>query len=257
MDSMIADLKKYANIKMPSGVVEPIVEIKPRKKKTVSADNNKSHTGPTVDTVTTDTATKQPLSHEEIAAHVMPPLFPIREGGKLLVNTHDASLTLRCTEGHIHRYSFHDITCTEVRCITCTTGTKPIRSIREIVETAFDTGFSYVRSEPQYYMFDCNQYPITLFITKSEHKTWRPVQTTTMRTNITIPESKGVRGIGIILHGECKELLAKNTVTGMLPEKVVTRIESLIPLKKNPIAKPKSKHTQSIYFENCQEFVPK
>lgn len=305
---MIADLKRFAGpIKMPVVIVPTLdatdnTEFVPRKlkirtdedgisrgrkKKTddtehmkrekkpteTRTDNSKDSADNSKNNSKDNSKEQKPITHEDIARLVQPPLFPIRENGKLLSSDIDSSLAARCTEGHIHRYSFHDITTTTLRCQTCTAGTKTIKTIREIVEITFDTGFSYVRKEPQYTLFHCSQYPIALFIISPEHKRWRP-EPTVGRYNLAIQESKGVRSINIMLHDECKQLVERNIASNMLPEKVIARINGLIPSPKvkkvvaaptplvysDEYSRDKSLHTTKstgIYFENCREFDPK
>jgi hypothetical protein len=95
-------------------------------------------------------ATPKPVEStiDEIAKHVKHPMMVLRDVNGIIHD--DATIAVKCEFAHIHRYFLRDVILIPIKCITCDTGPKFAKTVREYVEAVLGVPF-IVTSEKKTY----------------------------------------------------------------------------------------------------------
>lgn len=137
--SIYADLRKLAGGIKPKVVLESNATIE---NNTISKNNSALRNNATIENKAKAPVTSPPeITIDMIAAKIKPPMIPLRDNNGFV---HDAAtIAVKCSRGHIHKYYLKDINADGgiEGCITCTSGNKFMMMVREIAETTLGVPF--------------------------------------------------------------------------------------------------------------------
>ncbi|QYB17774.1 coiled coils domain protein [Pacmanvirus S19] len=137
-----SDLKKFAGIIKATKVVSTVESVKSE----VIEEQNKLQQNLQQKTKQRVKTEEKQNTIDEIAAMIKEPMIPLKDANGFI---HDSvTIAVKCQSNHIHKYFLSDIVSGSViKCLTCSSGNKFTKAVRDIIEAVFMSSFIFNESK--------------------------------------------------------------------------------------------------------------